>query len=226
MQHTDIAFLHTSPVHVPTFTALLQQADPRVRAVHLVDEGLLNHARLVGATHPDVVRAVEAVVQKAARSTGARMVVCTCSTVGGAAESTPTGGAFVAARIDRTMADRAVVLGPVVLIVAALESTLQPTSALVADSAAKLQRPVRIQTLLVPDAWRHFEAGDTPSYFDAVVHAVRGALPGPNVVVLAQASMAPAVALLGDVGVEVLASPLLGVQGVLATLHGELGRVA
>ena len=43
------------------------------------------------------------------------------------------------------------------------------------------------------------------------------------VVVLAQASMAPAVALLGGLGVEVLASPLLGVQSAVDRL-ARLGR--
>lgn len=214
----DLVFLHTSPVHVPTFSALLEQAAPQLRAVHLVDEALLSQARRIGAAHPDVRRDVQSAVRAAAASTGAPLVVCTCSTLGGAAEATPTGGAFVAARIDRAMADRAVLLGPEVLVVAALESTLQPTSDLVADSAARLQRPVRVQTLLVAEAWAHFERGDSAAYLDAVAQAVRAALPGPDVVVLAQASMAPAVALLGGVGVEVLASPLLGVQSAVDRL--------
>jgi hypothetical protein len=219
VQATDVVFLHTSSVHVPTFTALLAQADAGVAAAHVVDEALLAQARQAGATDPEVVRDVHAAVLHAARSTGARIVVCTCSTVGGAAEDTPTGGAFVAMRIDRAMADRAALLGPAVLIVAALQSTLQPTSALVQDSARRLGRPLQIDTLLVADAWHHFEAGDTAAYVGAVARAVRGALPGPRVVVLAQASMAPVVERLGDVGVEVLASPTLGVRAALERLQ-------
>lgn len=219
MPPPDIVFLHTSPVHVVTFAALLEQAGAGVQAAHIVDETLLGRARMSGASAPEVVRDVQAAVLRAARSTGARIVVCTCSTVGGAAERTATGGAFLAMRIDRSMAERAVALGPHVLIVAALESTLQPTSDLVQDCARTLDCPLQIETLLVADAWRLFEAGDTAAYLVAVVQAVRGALPGPGVVVLAQASMAPAVALLGDVGVEVLASPPLGVQAALDRLQ-------
>jgi hypothetical protein len=48
---------------------------------------------------------------------------------------------------------------------------------------------------------------------------VRGAAGTCDVVVLAQASMAPAAAMLADLGVEVLSSPELGVQDALAQLN-------
>lgn len=217
----QIAFLHTSPVHVPAFSALLALQRPDVHAVHIVDESLLARARAVGADDPGVVLAVQAAVGEAARSSGARLVICTCSTVGGAAESTTTDGRFTALRIDRAMADRAALRGPDVLLVAALASTLQPTSALLMDSAQRLQRPLHITPLLVADAWPLFEAGNSAGYLAAVAHAVRAVRPLPSVVVLAQASMAPAVELLADLaaqGVEVLASPRLGVDAALRRL--------
>jgi hypothetical protein len=48
---------------------------------------------------------------------------------------------------------------------------------------------------------------------------VRGAAGNCDVVVLAQASMAPAAQALADLGVEVLSSPQLGVQAALARLY-------
>ena len=72
-----------------------------------------------------------------AASDGAAVVACTCSTIGGIAERTATGGAFTAQRIDRAMAERAVRAGPRVLIAAALESTLEPTTALILSTAAQ-----------------------------------------------------------------------------------------
>lgn len=227
----DIAFLHTAAVHVPTFGTLLVQQRADVQAVHLVDESLLAQARAVGADDPGVVRAVQAAVQEAARNSGARLVVCTCSTVGGAAERTPTDGSFAALRIDRAMADRAALRGPAVLLVAALASTLEPTSALLLDSAQRLQRPLQITPLLVAGAWPRFEAGDTAGYLEAVVaavtQAVRDAQPRPGAVVLAQASMAPAVELLADIaarGIDVLASPRLGVSAALERLESMSPR--
>jgi hypothetical protein len=210
-----IAFLHTSPVHVSTFTRLLSSLRADAQATHVVDESLLSLARSLGHDHPGVIAQVQNAVRRAAQS-GAKVVVCTCSTVGQAAEATSGDGQFVAMRIDRAMADRAVTFGAKVLILGALESTLQPTRSLVADSAARFSRLCDIETRLVVGAWALFEAGQFNDYFQAIDTAVRGALPGPDVVVLAQASMAPAAALLRDLNVPVLASPEWGVRCALA----------
>lgn len=211
-----IAFLHTSPVHVETFDHLARTLAPGIEVDHIVAEDLLADAQRVGANHPALVQRVRDAMAGAAAN-GAAIVVCTCSTIGGAAERTPAHG-FAVARIDRAMADRAVALGPRILIVAALDSTLEPTAELVRESAAALQTPVTLEPLLVPGAWAHFTRGDRAAYVDAIVAAVRAGAAGFNVVVLAQASMAPAQAHLAGLGIEVLASPVLGVQRALAQL--------
>lgn len=213
----DLAFLHTSPVHVPTFTALLERVRPGAKAIHVVEEGLLQEARQFGHDAPQVVEKVHQAVFAAADS-GAKVVICTCSTIGGAAESTPTRGRFWARRIDRAMADAAARLGPEILIVAALESTLGPTSALVHDSSLRLQTRVSIVEHLVPGAWHHFEQGHLDKYYASIETSVRKLLPGPSVVVLAQASMAPAEKLLQGISVPVLSSPELGVLDALRTV--------
>lgn len=222
-----LAFLHTAQVHVATFEALVRAADPAVEVRHVVAEDLLADARRLGADDAGVVRRVHEAMAGAAAA-GAQLVVCTCSTVGGSAERTPTGGAFAVARIDRAMADRAVALGPRVLVAVALESTLVPTRQLLEESAAALGRPLALQPLLVPDAWQRFEAGEQAGYLQAVAEAVRaaateGARSGQRLdaVVLAQASMAQAVPLLQDLGIEVLASPVLGVRAALALLGAQ-----
>lgn len=212
-----LAFLHTSPVHIDTFERLVKAADPGVRVEHVVAEQLLAEAQRVGAEDPGLVQRIQGAMAGAAVN-GATMVVCTCSTIGGAAERTQ-GGGFRVARIDRAMADRAVELGPRVLVVAALESTLSPTGDLIRDSAARLGRRVEIENLLVAGAWTHFQHGNTGAYVEAVAAVVRAYPAGPNVVVLAQASMAPAAALLAGLGIEVLASPALGVQRALKALR-------
>ena len=215
-----IAFLHTSPVHVETFERLTRTMASDVAIEHVVAEALLVDAQRTGAGDPALVARVHAAMTNAAAN-GAAIVVCTCSTIGGAAERTPTDGRFAVARIDRAMADRAVALGPRVLVVAALESTLAPTAALIRESAAAMHADVTLESLLVAEAWAHFTRGDRQAYIDAVAAAVRGAAAGHSVVVLAQASMAPAQDLLRDLGVEVLASPALGVERALAYLQGE-----
>jgi hypothetical protein len=213
-----IAFLHTAQVHVPTFERLVHELGPEVEAEHLVREDLLHEARTTGADHPALPAKVHDAMREAAAD-GAAVVVCTCSTLGGIAERTATGGAFAAQRIDRAMADRAVRMGPRVLVAAALESTLEPTRALVLSAAAQAGVGVRPSLLLVDGAWAHFEAGDTARYIEVLADAIRDAASAADVVVLAQASMAPVADELADLGIELLSSPRLGVAHALATLH-------
>lgn len=210
-----LAFLHTSPVHIDTFARLLGRADAELVVEHFVAEDLLVDAQRLGTDHPALVERVHAAMSNAAAQ-GAALVVCTCSTIGQVAERMPTAGRFTAARIDRAMADRAVRLGSNVLVVAALESTLGPTTELIRESAQALNADVVLQTLWVEDAWPRFLRGDQAGYVQAVVHAVRAAAGQADVIVLAQASMAPAVVHLQGLGVEVLASPALGVEAIKA----------
>jgi trans-aconitate methyltransferase len=212
-----IAFLHTSPVHIETFDQLVKAANPSIVIEHVVAESLLAQARRVGSNDIAVVTHVQDAM-KAAAANGAAMVICTCSTIGGAAERTPTDGQFIAARIDRAMADHAARLGPRILVVAALESTLQPTVELINESAAMMHTSVEIDHALAHDAWQHFTAGDNDAYINAIVQTVRSASGGANVVVLAQASMAPAAERLNDMGIEVLSSPKMGVRHIMACI--------
>ncbi len=213
-----VTFLHTSPVHVETFERLMQATAPQVKVEHIVNEELLAEAQRVGADDPALVKRVHDAMVEAA-STGASIVVCTCSTIGGLAERTPTSDRFAAVRIDRAMADRAVKLGPRILVVAALESTLGPTTKLIEESATVLDAKVEIEHLFVAGAWSYFLANDRAAYVEAIAAAVYAGSRTANVIVLAQASMSPAAVLLGRLGIEILSSPSLGVRSVVERLQ-------
>ncbi len=212
--HEDaLAFLHTAQVHVPTFERLVREIAPDLRVRHAVREDLLADARVVGVDDAGLIARVHHAMHEAA-SSGATVVVCTCSTIGAIAERTATGGAFKALRIDRAMADRAVRTGPRVLIVAALESTLAPTTALVLSAAQNAGVEVRPSQLLVEQAWSLFQSGDITGYVETLAGAIRAkanSADGTDVVVLAQASMAPVEKALADLGIDVLSSPAPGV---------------
>ena len=214
MRRDDIAFLHTARVHVATFDALLRAQAPDLQARHAVDETLLADAQALGPADPGLRRRLQAALADLAAG-GARQVVCTCSTLGPLVDAlAPTGG-FETARVDRAMAEHAVRLGPRVLLVAALASTLEPTHALLSDAAARLQRPIAIEALCVDGAWALFLQGDRAGYLAAVADAVRPRGADTDVVVLAQASMADAALLLADLGPPVLSSPALGVAAAV-----------
>jgi len=220
MQH-ELAFLHTSAVHIATFETLMQELAPGVKVHHHVDASLLSAAQQLGVADATVVDSVHAAMQDAAAS-GARLVVCTCSSIGGVAERMSGKASLQTARIDRAMADRAVALGPRILLAAALESTLIPTTELLQESATALSTPVSISNLLIDGAWEFFLQGDSGAYRLAIANAIRQALQNDaaiDVVVLAQASMATAVLELRDLDKEVLSSPRLGVVHALDHLQ-------
>ncbi|MFV0671874.1 Asp/Glu/hydantoin racemase [Variovorax sp. tm] len=216
-----LAFLHTAQVHVPTFERLVRRIEPGLRVRHVVREELLADARVVGVDDAGLVSRVHESMHEAA-SEGAKVVVCTCSTIGAIAERTPTGDAFRALRIDRAMADRAVRTGPRVLIAAALESTLAPTKALVLSAAQDAGIAVQPAMLFVEDAWPHFEAGDSVRYIETLASAIRAASAEADVVVLAQASMAPVADALADLGIDVLSSPAPGTAHAVALAAAAL----
>lgn len=217
-----ITFVHTSPLHVETFEQLAKDAAPEIATKHVVVAELLACAQSVGADDPDLVARVQGVMTQAAAA-GSSIVMCTCSTIGGAAERTPTYDRFRALRVDRAMADAAVLGGPRVLLVATAASTLGPTQRLLDESAAALGRVVEITHLLVPDAWAHFERGDVDAYIRCVAAAVRAAPSSTDVVVLAQASMAPAAEALSDLPVKVLSSPRMGVAAAIRAWRDRTG---
>lgn len=215
-----LALLHTLAANQDTFGALLGELAPAVPVRHLVDESLLAAARAEGAGADSVHQRVQAAVQSLAAG-GARVVVCTCSTIGPAAEATPVPAGVTVMRIDRPMAERALARGPRVLVVAALATTVEPTTALLAEVARQTGRPFAPEILLCSEAWPHFERGDRAAYVREIARCIL-ASPGSaavDVVVLAQASMAGAATLLSDFPAPILSSPRLGLEVALERWH-------
>ncbi|MGX1134985.1 hypothetical protein RKD49_007175 [Streptomyces glaucescens] len=185
-----LALLHTSPVHVPVFDALRDADRPGLPLRHLVHEDLLDRARRDG---PEAVAGQVRDVVVRAVGDGARAVLCTCSTIGGVAEAAAASAGVPVLRVDRPMAAAAVAAGPRIVVLAALESTLGPTAALIEEEGRRAGSAVEVRTLLVDGAWARFEAGDNDGYVGLVAAAADAVSPADaDAVVLAQASMAPA----------------------------------
>ncbi|GHC88993.1 hypothetical protein GCM10010349_76630 [Streptomyces flavofungini] len=210
-----LALLHTSTAHIPVFDALRDADHPGLALRHLVHEDLLARARAEG---PDAVADdVRAALVEAAE--GADAVLCTCSTIGGVAESHAVAAGVPVLRVDRPMAAAAVRAGPVVAVVATVASTLEPTAALVREEAARAGRPVDIRTVLVDGAWERFAAGDREGHLRLVAGVVERVAGTVGAVVLAQASMADA-ADRAPAGTPVLSSPRTGLSAA-ARLSGH-----
>ena len=208
-----IGFLHTSPVHVPTFEALVAELAPETASVAIVDVALLDRALSSGVDDPKLLDRLRLALAELERQ-GAETIVCTCSTIGGVAEAVGRQRRLTVVRVDRPMAQRAVELGGRIVVVAALESTLDPTRALLESVAVEADIELDLEVHLVADAWARFEAGDHDGYLTVIADELVVVAERCDVIVLAQASMAVAADRV-EVGVAVLSSPWLAVSSLV-----------
>jgi len=186
-----IGFLHTADVHTATFTALLADVSPGRPSTHVVDASLLADARDRGGVDDELRERLTARLLEA--SSGAAVVVSTCSTVSGPAERLSSVVGVPVVRVDRPMAEAAVGSGSRIAVVAALQSTIAPTVDLLNEIAHETGRTPTIDEIDLADARSLFENGDLAGYATAIARAVDSLDSGIDVVVLAQASMAAAV---------------------------------
>jgi Asp/Glu/hydantoin racemase len=207
-----LALLHTSPAHIPVFDALRDADHPDLELRHFVSEELLDRARREG---PEAVTADvrDALVRTA--GTGARAVLCTCSSIGAVAEAQAAAVGVPVLRVDRPMAAAAVATGPRVVVLGTVRSTLGPTADLVEEEARRSARTVSVRTQLVDGAWDHFAAGDTDAYARHIA-AAADEINEADVIVLAQASMTPAQRLTSTL-IPVLSSPRPGLAAAAAS---------
>ncbi|WEM45418.1 hypothetical protein PTW35_20265 (plasmid) [Photobacterium sp. DA100] len=202
-----IAFLYTLEANKILFRPYINQYldDHSVTISHHVNEELLKQAMTDGLT-PGVIKHVQQQIQQIAQD-GADIIICTCSTIGDAAEQTADIASQVI-RVDRPMAEQAVLTGNI-HVLAALESTIEPTIALLNQCAKQLNQSPEISFTVVPNAWQHYAKGDAILYAKAIARHVEQIGDSCATIVLAQASMAPAVEYVHHTSPPVLSSPAL-----------------
>jgi hypothetical protein len=100
-----------------------------------------------------------------------------------------------------------------------LDSTLKPSLELLTSAMQTAGNRSEIILLHLLDLWPLFEAGNGDAFAHAIADAIRRAnIPAKATIVLAQASMTGAAALLADLGVPVLSSPELAFCSALAEI--------
>lgn len=215
---TRVALLHTAPVVIPAFTELASKHLPGVDIQHLLDDRIIADLRQ-GADDAQIAARLTALGQ-AAKAAGAEAVVFTCSSISGHAAVLAEHLDLPVFRIDEAMADEAVESGSRISVIATLETTLGPTTALLRERAAVRGTPVELIEVVVPGAFEATAAGDRARHDELVAQAITEQAKASEVVVLAQASMASAAATV-EVAVPVLSSPERGMRRVAAALKRE-----
>jgi Asp/Glu/hydantoin racemase len=218
-----LALLHTVGSLIPTFKMLCDELIPEVDLFNMVDESLLQNCIREGRLSPTTSRRLVRLVVSAEEA-GADAVMVTCSSVGPAVELARSFVNIPVFRVDEPMANEAVRLGRRLGVAATLQTTLEPTVALLQKTAEAQGKAVEIRTSICEGAFAALAAGDTATH-DATVSATlqhMGTI--CDVVVLAQASMArvaSAVSVSQSVHVPMLSSPRLAIQFLKGIGHRE-----
>jgi Asp/Glu/hydantoin racemase len=213
-----LAFIHTSHVLIPLFAQLAKEHLQGVEVFHMSDESLIRNTMAAGTLTKSTTRRVIGMIGLA-RDGGADAVLVTCSSIGAAIPVAREQFDFPILRIDEAMADAAVRAGRRIGVAATVRTTLEPTIALLRESAVAAQRDVEIVPELCEGAFEAVLSGDTARH-DALVSVALGELrKRVDVVVLAQASM---VRVLNQMdltsGAPFLSSPELAVRSARAVL--------
>jgi Asp/Glu/hydantoin racemase len=216
-----LGLIHTSATLVPVFAALCREKLPDVETFNIVDDSLVRGIREAGALTAPLARRVAAYLESAELA-GADFILVTCSSIGPAVEAGAQLTGVPVLRVDQPMADRAVQTGTRIGVIATLATTLEPTADLIRRRAALAGKAIELAPRLVEGAFEALMAGDTATHDACVAAALRELARGVDVIVLAQASMARVVDVLGaaDRRVPILASPSLAVDYVAKVMMG------
>lgn len=214
-----LVLVHTIPALVDLFDAWCQELVPELRALHIVDEPMLDRIRQRGhgALEDDERLAGHVAL---AVAIGAAGVLVTCSTVSQAVSRVQDRFDVPVLAIDDPMAAEAVRIGRHVAVIATAPSTLEPSLAALEAAAVKADRRVEISFRVVDHALPALLVGDGATHDQLVEWAVLESSRQADVVVLAQATMARVLVAMADrpAPVPVLASPFMALAEVRRAL--------
>ncbi len=222
---TNLTLIHTVSSLPPVFDKLIAESLPAgVSVSHMVDERLLAAAREDGHVSAQTIRRF-ATLAALAEEGGADLIMVTCSSIGPAVDQSHALLSIPLLRVDEPMADRAVAIGSEIGVAATLQSTLDPTVALIKRRAEAAGKLVNVTPRLAEGAFEAMVSGDVEEHDRRVRTTLRDLMGTSDVIALAQASMARVVATLDtdEVSVPVLSSPGLAVERVGAVIADLVG---
>lgn len=216
---TRIALLHTVASLAEKFRALATAELPGIDAFHMLDESLLQ----------DLMRQrpVEGIARRLvtfvglAVDAGAELVVFTCSSTSPLVDTARRCHQVPILKADDPLAESAVLAGRRIGVLCTTNSTVAPSSELIAHHAARLGRTVVVEAVLVGNAFAALQSGDRTGHDDLVRAAAADLAGRSDVIVLAQASMAHLAEPLGSqLPLPILSSPPI----LMETLRSRLLR--
>lgn len=189
MEHI-VAILHTTPVTVAPLGALVREKCPGARVINWVDDSILPALMENPDSLPYAFEKLLCYARYAERQ-GAKIILSACSSVGEFQAFAEGKLSARLVRIDDPVSDVAVAKGRKIAVLATLETTLRPSGELL---RRKGTADTVVSPWLVEGAYAALKAGDKAEHDRLIARAAADAASSHDVVYLAQASMADAVA--------------------------------
>ena len=196
-----LTLFHTADSNVGVFEEAARAIGLDIAMNHVVRADLLTRAQDAGELTAEI--AADARAAMAALVGSQTQLLCTCSTIGPAADDLVGEGLSVQ-RVDRALAEASFAAGGDAAVIVAVPTTLPPTREVFDEAARRAGGTFSLH--LVDNAWPHFCDGNLSQYYRVLADAILPLQARYPVIALAQASMAP-VALRPGWTSRVLSSP-------------------
>lgn len=213
---TRIGLVHATLAAVEPMVAAFRVHAPDTTVMHFLDEGLLPLVNQEGLTTHSLAQITHLVGRAVA--SGADGVLLTCSAYSPAVPELQASFPVPVVSVDEAMLRQAVALGERIGVVATVSAAAPTTARLLRAYAEEAGKRIETHERVVPEAFAALQAGDGARHDLLVRGQIEALLPDSDVVVLAQISMARALAGKSAYPKPVLTSPEASIQAVLGRL--------
>ena len=215
-----VGVIHTFLYSVEDIKGLFKKHLPDVEMVNIIDDSLLEEALANKGLTPQIVRKICKYALEA-EEMGCDCILNQCSSMGEAVNIARRMLHIPFVKIDEPMAAEAVRLGTNIAVIATAISTVEPSSRLVEEMAAKAGKAVTVNRCFADGAYDALlKQGDRNKHNEILIDRISKAAQTNDVIVLAQGSMFHLLPLLTDIKVPVLTSLETGVKNI----RGVLGQ--
>lgn len=219
---SKLVLVHTVPQLLEYFDELCAKLLPDFHVMHVLDEPLLERIRQRGVIAPEDTRHLQEIAI-VAEQIGAQALLITCSTVSLCVDDIRTPAGIPIIKIDEAMISKAVREGTKIGVLATNPTTLDPTRQMLQAEAARVNRPIEIQLVLVEHAFEALMRKEAETHDRLVKNAVLELETEVDEIVLAQASTARVLDILPEEERQtpILSSPHLALSQVKRILNGS-----
>ena len=217
----SVGLVHATPLAMAPMLRALAEQLPAVKALNLLDEGLLDGVNRAGEVTPALTRRLATVVGLL-ESAGARAVLLSCSAYTPVVDTVRAVTSVPVVPVDAVLIEESAWAGERLGVIATGERSAATIARALGAEAARLNRTLDLTLVPVPEAFAANEAGDSGRHDQIVAAAARHlAEQEVDAIVLAQASLSRALPAIGDLGRPILTSPLLAVGRIAAILREQ-----